>query len=542
MGFRKNENCQIDLLEDYFLQMSERTKRIIETSWAKPFYSLVFSNINESRFEVLYSDNKASRPNTPVNIIVGALILKEMFTLTDDELLESIICDVRYQYALGTTSFKEQPLSDRSFSRFRERLVNYYDQTGIDLVKEEMESLAGSFCSFFNVSPTITRMDSLLVASNCRRFSRYALFFKCVANLATTIHRLGGDELLVGKEHYLSRDYFNKTIAYMRHEDIKDNWNTVINDGIDLLENTAEILAENQDYQNLQRLFEEHLEKVEDSFKLININRVPSDSLQNPSDPDACFRKKNGKSYIGYTGNVEETVSEGIAFITGYDLEKNIMSDLAFMYKYIETWNSEVPGTLITDGAYGSADTFEKAKNKNITLYTTALMAKNPGEWEADFVFSEETHELLRCPQGQKPLKSKYYDYLQQTRATFLREFCESCPLRDQCISKMQKKTAVVVKSEKTVFRAQQVKAMRTQKYRNIGNIRNGVEGIPSVLRRRYKVDSMPTRGLARSKIFFGFKIGAINGKRAIKQFIERAISSSLITKIKLLKEKVVFP
>ena len=60
---------------------------------------------------MLYS-NKASRPNTPVNVVVGALILKELLGLTDDELVEGLMFDIRYQYALHTTSFEEQPLSD----------------------------------------------------------------------------------------------------------------------------------------------------------------------------------------------------------------------------------------------------------------------------------------------------------------------------------------------------------------------------------------------------------------------------------------------
>ncbi len=32
------------------------------------------------------------------------------------------------------------------------------------------------------------------------------------------------------------------------------------------------------------------------------------------------------------------------------------------------------------------------------------------------------------------------------------------------------------------------------------------LKGVPSVLRRRYQIDSMPVRGLVRSKIWLGFK------------------------------------
>ena len=49
---------------------------MLEKSWAKTFADKVFPAIDENIFSVLYS-KKASRPNTPVNVIVGALILKE---------------------------------------------------------------------------------------------------------------------------------------------------------------------------------------------------------------------------------------------------------------------------------------------------------------------------------------------------------------------------------------------------------------------------------------------------------------------------------
>ena len=71
--------------------------------------------------------------NAPVNVIVGALILKEFNGLSDDELIEECEFDFRYQYALHTNSFKDQPLSNRTFSRFRERNAAYELVTGRDL-------------------------------------------------------------------------------------------------------------------------------------------------------------------------------------------------------------------------------------------------------------------------------------------------------------------------------------------------------------------------------------------------------------------------
>ena len=50
----------------------------------------------KSVFSVLYSD-KASRPNTPVNVIVGALYHQRAFDYSDDEMVENLMLDFRIQ-------------------------------------------------------------------------------------------------------------------------------------------------------------------------------------------------------------------------------------------------------------------------------------------------------------------------------------------------------------------------------------------------------------------------------------------------------------
>ena len=42
--------------------------------------------------------------------------------------------DIRYQYALHTTSFEEQPISDRTLSRFRARVLSYETANDFDLI------------------------------------------------------------------------------------------------------------------------------------------------------------------------------------------------------------------------------------------------------------------------------------------------------------------------------------------------------------------------------------------------------------------------
>jgi len=63
--FCRNNVQQISI-SDPLLNMSNYLQEILEKSWAHTFQQYIFPNINEDRFAVLYSDNHASRPNSPL--------------------------------------------------------------------------------------------------------------------------------------------------------------------------------------------------------------------------------------------------------------------------------------------------------------------------------------------------------------------------------------------------------------------------------------------------------------------------------------------
>lgn len=132
-------------------QLTERELKRLRNSWAEKFSNEIFPLINEERFSVLYSNNPASRPNNPVNVYVGLLILKEIFSQSDEECLDSLKFDIRYQYALHKTSFKEQPVSKNSLTNFRTAVYRYNEEYGVDLIQEEVESHAKKFAELLNI-------------------------------------------------------------------------------------------------------------------------------------------------------------------------------------------------------------------------------------------------------------------------------------------------------------------------------------------------------------------------------------------------------
>ena len=187
MSFFTNPSQQLTL-DDSTYHLTAREQKALETSWAKPFAEEVFPMIDEEPFRVLYCEDNGA-PNTPVNIIVGASIIKELLDLSDDEVVEGLMLDIRLQYALHTTSFEEQPLSDKSLSRFRKRCYDYYEKNGTDLIHNCIVSLSSEIAHVMKITGRTRRMDSMMIDSNIKKLSRLELIYTCIANLVKRLSK-----------------------------------------------------------------------------------------------------------------------------------------------------------------------------------------------------------------------------------------------------------------------------------------------------------------------------------------------------------------
>lgn len=535
MSFRSNSFMQLPLSDD-FLGLSKRTLKVVEKSWAKDFADIVFPSINEERFAVLYDKNSSSRPNTPVNYIISALILKEINNLTDDELLEAIHCDVRFQYAMHTTNLDEQPFSDRTLSRFRERLYNYTLQEGVDLLEEEMKSLTDAFAKYMNLNSNIKRMDSMMVASHCKRMSRLEILYTTTQNAVKLIHNLGNDDMLPAElMHYLEADDNNKVIYYCKGEDVSSRLEKVIHEACtvrDIMED--DVWHEFTQYQLLVRVLNEQTD-VDEAGNVIPKSKkdISSSSMQNPSDPDATYRNKAGKDHKGYALNIVETVGEdGTSLITDFSYKTNNYSDSQFCKDYLNSREDNASKeTMIADGAYGGHDNTSLAEEKNVKLITTALTGQQPDEIFSEFKLSEDGTKVEACPMGHVPVKTTHYPKTGICRALFPAGCCENCPNRDRCKCKPQKKNYAVHVSSKMVERAAYKKKLSTDEYKSLTKKRNAIEGIPSVLRRRYRIDHIPMFGYIRSKMSSETKLMAFNFnklRRYIKQQEKCALNAAI--------------
>ena len=511
MSFHLN-NAQQMAIHDSLLSLTERERKYLMNSWAETFSKKIFPFITEDRFSVLYSDNPASRPNNPINVYFGLLILREIFNQSDEEALNSLMFDIRYQHALHTTSFQEQPISKNSLTNFRAAVYRYNQEHGVDLIQEEIEAQAKSFSKLLKIDGKTVRMDSLMISSSCRKLSRLEIIYSTVARLIKVIDK--NTTLAEYFKPYLDESHYNDTIYRSRDKDLNSKIKKVLKDGVRLysIYRKDKEIRKTKEFKLLARMLKEQKGK--------SSKHISPDSLQNPTDPDATYRKKGKKKHIGYTANIIEKFDDNNRMITGYDLQKNTYSDQKFAKDTIKRLDKGT--TALVDGAYFSEEINNKAKARGIKMIPTNLVGGGKNNNCDKFEIDEKEHLVKKCPSGYKPITSKFKEG--SYRARFDKKHCSSCPFREDCPVIEQKKSYLFKVSEKTLHRSRLITKMGTSEYQELAKKRAGIEGIPSVLRRRYKIDHLPVRGEVRSKVYLGFKISAINCKRLIKGLMNRPI------------------
>ena len=348
--------------------------------------------------------------------------------MSDEGVLQALLFDIRYQVALHTTSMEEQPMSDRTLSRFRQRCLSYKLETGIDLIHDTMCDLADKIADLVSADRSLMRMDSVMVESNIQKLSRLELIYKCTAKTV----KESAKSVMIPEEyrHYLKSGDYNELFYHERPDESQ-----ILKEAKDISE-----IFSNEKTQVLKRALEEQTITCEDGIILREKEQLHSQILQSPYDEDATFRKKLHSTHIGYVGNFLECSAETMSVILDYQYEQNIYSDSRFLKDTVRKLKYPSGNSiLVTDGGYSGHYNSELAQKNGIQLITTNLTGRK------------------------KP------DYAE--------------------------------------FR-------NTELFRKYSRYRNGVEAIPSLLRRKYGIDRMPVRGLLKTGFFFGFKIGAINVRR----------------------------
>jgi hypothetical protein len=352
---------QLNMFADPSLQLGKRAikKYTDPKAWHNQFFRMVTSKIDEDLFKPLFKDGNMGAPNASVRIIVAMSILKEGFGCSDEELFEKCEFDLLTRRALGLVNLSDKLPSLDTYYLFRRRVCTYYDEKGVDLMKETFEGIAGGQVRELQISGKCVRMDSKLIGSNIARFSRYELIHRTLTKFLsheTNMAALSGDLLATAKD-YMEEDP-GKTV-YRSDKDVLQNRLGIIGSFIHsilpLYDDTF------TDVDILRRVFDDQYEVTEDGRVVLrDRKKVSADSLQSPYDKDASFRNKHGRQVSGYVTNITETVEDGKpSIITSVQTETATKADCHMLQEAVAN-SEEVTGTRVeavyADGAYQSPE------------------------------------------------------------------------------------------------------------------------------------------------------------------------------------------
>ena len=502
-------------LDDALFSLTARERKTLENSWAKVFADELFPKIEEEPFRVLYCENNG-RPNTPINVMAGASIIKELHDYSDDDIVEGLQLDIRLQYALHTTSFEEQPLSDKSLQNFRRRCYEYERETGIDLMHDCIVSLSKEIAKVMKISGKTRRMDSMMIDANIKKLSRLELIYTCMAGMVIRLKKESVEGMPESLLHYAEDNDFNQFFYYAKNSDYAEKCLQLLADADALSDFCGGRFNDWKEYQLFNRCICEQTVREKGGRRLATHEDGTMDSsiLQNPSDPEATFRSKAGEEHRGYVANLEESVGENGSVITDYRFEQNTYSDSQFLADTLTAMKPSMePVTIATDGAYPTPGNQKLAETKNVHIVSTNMPGKKANDFYADFEVSDDGKKILACPGGIAPVScSKPYKN-GQMRVTFPSACCSNCPHKEQCPANKGKRVSAFMLSLSAINRAKTQRMMWGDTGADYARLRNGVETLPSSLRRNYHADRLP-RGWLRGKLFFGFKIGALNFRK----------------------------
>lgn len=532
-----NKHLQPGLISDV-QALDEKKRKRLEESWAGIFYTEVFCRIPEALFTVLYGD-VPSRPNVAVNVLFGLELLKSGFGWSDRELYEHFAFDLQVRYALGIHDLKTEDFELRTLYNFRKNLREYHLEHGINLVEQSIAQITLAQVTAFKLDTRLQRMDSTFIASNIYDASRLHLLAEGVQRLAALLSEAETALYAERLAPYTSRSA-DQIVAHLAGRQATDAALQQVGALLDSLLTTlapAQVEAQHPDYLLVSRLFHDNYrigeakapEHVQRVIAAKSNDEIASSALQSFNDPEATYRRKQGKGHKGYVANVTQTCApeNPLQLITRVQVAPNNVADTTLLCEALPVLTEQTDlTTLYTDGGYGGEQSDLALQGTAVTQITTGIKGAVPSGDKfllADFTLvRNETGTPLQitCPAGQR------VEVLQgrlpgRFAAHFATAICSSCPLAARCRVQPAKRTpdSLLRFSMKQVHAAQRRQRMR-ELLASGKNPRAAVEATVRVLKHPFRQGKVPVRGRFRTTVMVTLSAAMVN-LRAIHRYYD---------------------
>jgi len=507
---------------DPFPFLGPKRKNLIEMSWAKVFREHILPALPVNKVSSQY-DPVMGAPTKELYAILGLMVIQQMHDLTDDEAVSQFAFNMQWHYALNITSTADTDayVSPKTLWNMRDILTEQGIYTTI------FEEVTKTLAEVFSVDVSKQRFDSVHIFSNMRHLGRLGLFVKTIKKFLVNLKRHHKD-LYESLETTITDRYMTKqgdaVFSMVKPSESINTLATLANDVFTLVERFSgnEPITSMNSYQLLARLLKEQciVERVDKHVSQVSIKAnkdVPSDSLQNPSDPDAGYDGHKGK---GYQVQVAESYStsedaNSLNLITSVIVEPAHKHDAHATIPLIESTEKLglKPEAVIADTPYGSDENCEKAKTMGVEV-VSPVMGKL-GEDSVpltEFTMNSE-NEVTLCPAGCAPKKTRSKD--DNHTALFSKKTCRGCSRKKSCPTMPGKKGRYLRYNDKAIRLAQRRAWEDTPEFRDRYRFRAGIEGTMSQLDRLTGFKDLRVRGLSAVSFAAFLKAAGINIIRA---------------------------
>ena len=292
------DHRQMELFDPWDF-LSAKRRELLDQSWAGLFQKELLRELPVGEVASFFKDD-FGRPTKELHTVLGALVLQQAHDLTDDETVNQLAFNIQWHYALNITEESDSAkyMCPKTLWNMRRIVVdNTLDAILFDRVTDKLAKV-------FKVKTDNQRIDSVHIKSNMRRLGRIGIFVSSISKFLVNLKR-GHKELFDTIDEAILDRYLSEKspqcFSMVKPSESAKTLTSVSADLLNLVEHFKghpEVQAMHS-YKLLERVLKEQC-NVSDDGNPVEVKRhkeIPSDSLQNPSDPDATYSGHKGQGY-----------------------------------------------------------------------------------------------------------------------------------------------------------------------------------------------------------------------------------------------------